>query len=159
MKITKATQKNIPNLAQLLWEFSQDTWKEFQEPRHKPKPKKEFIPAAKTVFKQRLEDGKHIIFIAEEQEPIGMLVCRIDIYQPSLYEISESLYMEWLFVRKEHRRNKIATQLVEKAFEEVKTRNIKLINVTTPIESPRNIKFYESLGFDKKYHQLYTVID
>jgi len=45
MKTRKATLKDTASLAELLWEMSTETYKEFKDPLYKPLPKKQFLKA------------------------------------------------------------------------------------------------------------------
>jgi ribosomal protein S18 acetylase RimI-like enzyme len=158
LTVRKAKPGDAPALAKLLWEMSRETYSEFKDLCYKPIPKKEFLKVARATFKNRIKDRKHFMLIAVQEEPIGFAACRIDRYRPSLYAIGSYLYVEWLFVEKEHRRRKVATKLMEEASKEAKKRKIKRVSLETQTTSKRNLRFYESLGFEKKHYKLFKVV-
>jgi len=55
-----------------------------------------------------------------------------------------------LFVKEEHRRKGIASQLMQKAIENAKRRKVIEIHVTTREDNQKAIRFYQEHGFTRE---------
>jgi len=90
-------------------------------------------------------DGE--LLVAEVDDKIAGFIHQV-FFEDPLHASLNSLITD-LFVKEEHRKKGIGSELLKRALETAKTKEVKEVHVTTREENHRAMKFYEKHGFDR----------
>ena len=98
--------------------------------------------------KDRINNKESIIFIAinDNNEAIGF----VQLYETfGSLDLGKIIILYDLYVKKDHRKNKVGRQLMHRAHEYAKKINAKRIQLSTAIDNFIGQSLYESLGYVK----------
>jgi len=144
MKIRKATLKDSEIYARLreenVREYSKIIGKKINSPRNK----------AKKELTGIIKDKKRgLIFAKEKEEVIGYVL-----YSIFINEWNKFLYIDDIFVKKEHRREGIGEMLIDKLIEIMRQKNIKKCRLGVSIKNNKAFSFYKKLGFKTMHYEM-----
>ncbi len=131
IRIVEVTEKNYLNLV-----FLKDEYETFRKTRVKKKRNSD-VDEAEELLGDMLESGYKIFAASESGRFLGYIVLNAEIEELRLLE---------LFVRKDYRRRKIATKLMEKAMDYAEEIDCELVAVSEP-DNRVMIAFLKFLGF------------
>lgn len=157
--IRKAGHGDVENIAELWYEMSLEQWNSMRNPIYKPKPRGEFLKAAREILAKKLKERNHLSIVAlTDGKVIGFILARIEHYRPSVFTNDKLLYVKQLFVVKNHRRKSIGTNLMKYLLKEAGKRGVRIAYLSTWIRKKGNLAFYEGLGFKKYQYRLMKVL-
>ena len=97
-------------------------------------------------FASDLNNINTILMVAKESnETIGFLYGYIDLKKGTKLPVAN---LSFLYVKSEHRNKKVATNLIDAFFEELKANNIKIVEVKSFENNIAAKKLYSKYGFD-----------
>ena len=135
-KIIDAEKKHIKNVGELF-----DLYRQFY------KYESNLIQSTNYI-KERIDNKESKIFIAtnNREEPVGF----VQLYETfGSLDLGKIIILYDLYVKKDHRKNKIGRQLMLKSHEYAKKNNAKRIQLSTAIDNFIGQSLYESLGYVK----------
>lgn len=102
---------------------------------------------AEQILKDALKDKeKHIAYVSERDgKVLGLIV--INLIHRCYYEPEVEARIVDFYVMPEGRRTGAGKSLLDRAYKEMKSRNVKLITAEFPALNPIAMKFYKGLGF------------
>jgi len=135
-KIIKATKENINQVGKLF-----DLYRQFY------KYDSNLIESTNYI-KDRINNKESIIFIAinDNNEAIGF----VQLYETfGSLDLGKIIILYDLYVKKDHRKNKVGRQLMLRSHEYAKKINAKRIQLSTATDNFIGQSLYESLGYVK----------
>jgi ribosomal protein S18 acetylase RimI-like enzyme len=101
------------------------------------------------MFTESLNDPASTIFVAEAEETIvGFIELRVF---PDFVEGSPIALIQNLVVAKDHRKQGVGSQLLQRAGEEAATRNVTETHVWTEFTNQQAIHLYTAHGFTNRH--------
>jgi len=144
MKIRKATLKDSEVYAQLreenVKEYSKIIGKKITSSRNKAK--KELVGIIK-------DKKRGLLFAQEKEKIIGYVL-----YSIIITEWNKFLYVDDIFVKKEHRREGIGKALIDKLIEIMGQKGIKKCRLGVSIKNNKAFSFYKKLGFKTMHYEM-----
>ena len=136
IKIIKAEQKHIKEVGILF-----DLYRQFYKYESN-------IIESTNYIKDRINNNESTIFIAisDADEAIGF----VQLYETfGSLDLGKIIILYDLYVKEDHRKNKIGRQLMLKSYEYAKKINAKRIQLSTATDNFIGQSLYESLGYVK----------
>jgi len=127
--IRRAEEKDIPVLEELFLQFSD--WPLQRE----------------QTLRNIMKDPTSELLVAESEQEIVGLLHQIFFLDP--FHAGLNSHITSLFTKEVHRKKGIGTQLLKKAIENAKQRNVVEVHVDTEEENASAIAFYQKHGFTK----------
>lgn len=145
IKYRKATKKDLDALCQLWVKLGKghvDYHSSYLLAKNYPSALRKFL-------KERFEDKKSLIYLAEEQEKIvGFTFGRVK-ERPLIFKIKKEGSISDVFIEKSYREKGIGSKLTEILIEEFSKRKLKFVGLTVDVDNPAT-KFYQRLGFKNR---------
>lgn len=101
----------------------------------------------KKSIQKAMSDPNGVLLVAELEGEVIALLHQVFFNDPLHAGLNSDITS--LFVKEEHRRKGIASQLLKEALEDAKKRNVIEVHVTTRENNDLAIKLYERHGFER----------
>ncbi len=147
MEIVEAQKQDVEQLVDELWfplaeEMEQKS--QFNSLGDRP----DIRAAAIEHKREKVEDSDSQVFIAwEDGEAAGYIMTGLE-ERPPIFEISTKCSVNEIFVKKEFRRQGVATMLMDAVEEFGRERGCKFIQLEVDIQNESAQEFYERYGFE-----------
>ena len=135
-EIIRAGKKDINNVSKLF-----DLYRQFYS-------YKSDITVSKSYIEERIENNESIIFIAVDENEIGLGFVQLYETFGSL-DLGKIIILYDLYVKEKYRKNKIGRELMLRAHDYAKSINAKRIQLSTATDNFIGQSLYESLGYIK----------
>jgi len=150
--LRRPMEKDIPELAQMAWEFEQYLLK-VDPGLVEETPSKEVF---KNVLEQGFNDPKHYMIVAEKKND-GGLVGLADFWAyPEFLHGGITGYFNNLFIREGWRGKGIGQMLFENAMAEAKGRGLVAMHIGVKAGNTKALEFYKKMGINEELVMLET---